>query len=101
MDSSGVLHIYDTTLNLVLETSLREDPRVVDHFRIIETDYWGEFKSQVRAVDVAPEGDRYLFTLADEAWVLYRARSSVVGGRDAPQRRLEARRATDRALRCR
>ena len=68
MDSSGVLHIYDTALNLVLETNLRKDPRVVDHFRTIETDYWGEFKSQVRAVDVAPEGDRYLFTLADEAW---------------------------------
>ena len=68
MDSSGVLHIYDTTLNLVLETNLREDPRVTDHFRTIETNYWGEFKSQVRVVDVAPEGDRYLFTLADEAW---------------------------------
>ena len=68
MDSSGVLHIYDTALNLVLETNLRKDPRVVDHFRTIETNYWGEFKSQVRAVDVAPEGDRYLFTLADEAW---------------------------------
>ena len=68
MDSSGVLHIYDTGLNLVVETNLREDPRVVNHFRTIDTNYWGEFKSQVRAVDVAPEGDRYLFTLADEAW---------------------------------
>ena len=27
MDSSGVLHIYDATLNLVLKTNLREDPR--------------------------------------------------------------------------
>lgn len=68
MDSSGCLHIYDAELNLGTETNLREDPRVVDHFRTIDTNYWGEFKSQVRAVDVSPEGDRYLFTLADEAW---------------------------------
>ena len=68
MDSSGRLHIYDAALNVVTETNLREDPRVVDHLRIIDTNYWGEFKSQVRAVDVASEGDRYLFTLADEAW---------------------------------
>ncbi len=68
MDSSGSLHIYDSALNLVRETNLREDPRVVDHFRTIDTNYWGEFKSQVRAVDVSSEADRYLFTLADEAW---------------------------------
>lgn len=68
MDSIGVLHVYDAGLNVVAETNLREDPRVVDHFRTIDTNYWGEFKSQVRAVDIAPEGDQYLFTLADEAW---------------------------------
>lgn len=68
MDSSGVLHIYDAELNIIAESNLREDPRVVDHFQTINTNYWGEFKSQVRAVDSAPEGDRYLFTLADEAW---------------------------------
>ena len=68
MDSSGVLHVYDAKLNLVAETNLRKDPRVVNHFRTVDTNYWGEFKSQVRVVDVAPEGDRYLFTLADEAW---------------------------------
>ena len=68
MDSSGRLHIYDKTLNIVTEKNLQEDSRVVDHFRTIDTNYWGEFKSQIRAVDVAPEGDRYLFTLADEVW---------------------------------
>ena len=68
MDSSGGLHIYDATLNIVTETNLRDDPRVVDHFRTIDTNYWGEFNSQVRAVDVGSEGERYLFTLADEAW---------------------------------
>ena len=68
MDSGGRLHIYDRTLNVVTEKKLQEDSRVVDHFRTIDTNYWGEFKSQIRAVAVAPEGDRYLFTLADEAW---------------------------------
>ena len=68
MDSSGVLYIYDAGLNLVVETNLREDSRVVNHFRTMDTNYWGEFKSQLRAIDVAPEGDRYLFTLADEVW---------------------------------
>ena len=68
MDSGGILHIYDAGLKVVTESNLQDDPRVVDHFRTIDTNYWGEFKSQVRAVDVAPEGDRYLFTLADEAW---------------------------------
>ncbi|MBZ0271968.1 J domain-containing protein [bacterium] len=68
MDSSGFLHVYDAALKIVVETNLRDDPRVVEHFRTIDTNYWGEFKSQVRAVDIAQEGDRYLFTLADEAW---------------------------------
>ena len=34
MDSNGVLHLYDGTLNLVLEQNLREDRRVSEHFRI-------------------------------------------------------------------
>ena len=62
MDSDGSFHVYDESLDLIKETDLRNDPRVVDHFRTIDTNYWGEFRSQVRAVDVAPEGDRYLFT---------------------------------------
>ena len=68
MDTLGVLYIYDMALNLVVETDLREDSRVVDHFHTVDTNYWGEFRSQVRAVDTAPDGERYLFTIADEAW---------------------------------
>lgn len=68
MDSEGILHVYDAQMKIIAEASLRDDPRVVDHFRTIETNYWGEFKSQVRAVDAGPAADRYLFTLADEAW---------------------------------
>ena len=68
MDSTGSLHIYDVALNLVIQKNLREDPRVVDHFRTIDTNYWGELKSQLRVVDVDADGNRYLFTLADEVW---------------------------------
>lgn len=79
MDSGGVLHVYDEDLNLVTESNLREDPRVVDHFRTIDTNYWGDFKSQVRAVDVSPDGDWYLFTLADEAWCCTASGNAVWG----------------------
>ncbi len=68
MDSDGILHVYDARLNLLLETDLHKDPRVVDHFRTIETDYWGEFRTQIRAVDIDPECNRFIFTLADEVW---------------------------------
>lgn len=79
MDSSGGLHIYDAELNVITEKNLQNDPRVQDHFRTIDTNYWGEFKSQIRAVDVAPEGERYLFTLADEAWCCMTTGRSVWG----------------------
>ena len=79
MDSDGSFHVYDESLDLIKETDLRNDPRVVDHFRRIDTNYWGEFRSQVRAVDVAPEGDRYLFTLADEAWCCTMSGGTVWG----------------------
>ena len=52
MDSSGILHIYDAELNPICEKRLQDDPRVVDHFRTIDTNYWGKFKSQIRVVDV-------------------------------------------------
>lgn len=68
MDSTGTLHVYDAKLEHILESDLSKDPHVLDHFRTIETNYWGAFKSQVRAVDVSPSSDQYLFTLADEVW---------------------------------
>ncbi|HTP51623.1 MAG TPA: J domain-containing protein [Anaeromyxobacteraceae bacterium] len=79
MDSAGGLHAYDAGLRVIVESNLREEPRVVEHFRTIDTNYWGEFKSQVRAVDVAPEGDRYIFTLADEAWCCTPAGRAIWG----------------------
>jgi hypothetical protein len=68
MDRYGGLHIYDRSLTLVFERDLKNDRRVMDHFRTTETNYWGEIRSQIRAVDVNSDGTAYLFSLADEAW---------------------------------
>jgi hypothetical protein len=68
MDSDGCLHIYDANVNLLKIVNLADDPRVTEHFATIETNYWGKFKTQIRAVDVGPQHDSFLFTLADEAW---------------------------------
>ncbi len=68
LDSEGTLHLYDGKLAPLLETNLRNDPRVVDHYRFVESDYWGEFRSHIRAIDFSPERARYLFTIADEVW---------------------------------
>lgn len=68
MDKEGGLHIYDGSLALVVERDLQSDRRVKEHFRTTDTNYWGEFRTQVRAVDVSADGQLHLFTLADEAW---------------------------------
>lgn len=68
MDCAGSLHIYNSSLALVLERDLQQDRRVKEHFRTTQTDYWGAFRSQIRAVDVNTDGRFHLFTLADEAW---------------------------------
>jgi len=56
MDSNGGLHVYGPNLELVKEINLCDDLRVTEHFRTIDTNYWGDFKSQVRAIDVSSEG---------------------------------------------
>ena len=44
-------------------------PRTIgERLRAIDLNYWGEFRSQVPVVGVAPEGDWYLFTLGAKAW---------------------------------
>jgi len=68
MDSFGKLWVYGALLEPMFSIGLKEDIRVVEHFRTVDTNYWGEFKSQVRAVDVNASGQFYLFTIADEAW---------------------------------
>lgn len=68
MDSSGKLHVYNSALDTVLSVDLSTDPRVRDHFQSTITNYWGQFRTQVRAVDINSTADCYLFTIADEAW---------------------------------
>jgi len=68
MDKDCGLHVYDSNLNTVIEKSLKNDRRVREHFKTLETSYWGELRSLIRAVDVNTDGVTYLFTIADEAW---------------------------------
>ncbi len=68
MDAGGSLHIYNGSLGLVAVRDLQSDRRVKEHFKTTETNYWGEFRSQIRAVDISADGELHLFTLADEAW---------------------------------
>ena len=68
MDSLGKLWLYDALLEPYFSDDLKQDIRVVEHFRTVDTNYWGDFKSQVRAVDVNASGEFYLFSIADEAW---------------------------------
>jgi len=79
LSSDGHLHIYNQDLERTTLHNLRTDARVLEHFRTIDTNYWGEFKSQVRAVDAAPGGGRLLFTLADEAWCIDPSGATVWG----------------------
>jgi hypothetical protein len=79
MDSEGVLRLYDPALDLSQEINLSQDRRVREHFRTIDTNYWGDFRTQVRAVDVSLDGTQYLFTLADEAWCCTSAGKTVWG----------------------
>jgi len=81
MDSNGSIYIYDELLKLLAQYQLLNDRRVREHFRTTDTHYWGNFRSQVRAIDVSSDGGHYLFTLADEAWCCSLDGESVWGVR--------------------
>lgn len=79
MNEEGNLYIYDDLLNLVTERDLQNDKRVKQYFKTTETNYWGDFKSQIRAVDISANGELHLFTLADEAWCCSTSGDTVWG----------------------
>ena len=56
MDSSGLLHVYNEELNIITESNLRADPRVVDHFRTIDTNYWGSSSPRCAPSMLLPRG---------------------------------------------
>ena len=68
MDNMGILYIYDKNINLSLKKDLQSDKRILHHLNENESNYWGDFKSQVRAIDVNTTSDKIIFTIADEIW---------------------------------
>lgn len=68
MDYDGQIIAFDKNLNSDLAYDLKNHPQVKRHFKTIETNYWGDSRSQVRCLDYDSNSKNYLFTLADEAW---------------------------------
>ena len=68
MDTGGSVHLYDSGLEEVLTHDLRTDPRIVDHYKSIDTNYFGDLKSHIRGIDFSMAQNAFLFTIADEAW---------------------------------
>ena len=68
MDNEGILYIYDRNIDLSLKKDLQSDTRVLQHLKENEGNYWGDFKSKIRAIDVNATSDKILFTIADEIW---------------------------------
>lgn len=68
MDDKGILYTYDRNIDLSLKKDLQNDTKILQHLKENESNYWGDFKSQVRAIDVNTTSDKILFTIADEIW---------------------------------
>ncbi|MDX4060725.1 DnaJ domain-containing protein [Aliarcobacter skirrowii] len=81
MDDEGVLYIYDKNINLSLEKDLKSDIRILQHLKENKSNYWGDFKSQIRAIDVNMTSDKILFTVADEIWCSTFSGSTYWGAR--------------------
>ncbi|MCK9454735.1 DnaJ domain-containing protein [Sulfurimonas sp.] len=81
MDDEGVLYIYDKNINLSLKKDLQSDMRISQHLKENVGNYWGGFKSQIRAIDVNMTSNKILFTIADEIWCSTFSDSSYWGVR--------------------
>lgn len=81
MDNEGILYIYDRNIDLSFKKDLQSDPRVLQHLKENEGNYWGDFKSKIRAIDVNATSDKILFTIADEIWCSTFSDSSCWGVR--------------------
>lgn len=68
MDDAGVIYIYDRNIDLSLKKDLQNDACILQHLKENKGNYWGDFKSQIRAIDVNATSDKILFTIADEIW---------------------------------
>ncbi|MCC6686757.1 MAG: J domain-containing protein [Fimbriimonadaceae bacterium] len=86
LDDLGSLLVINATSDLLYEAPLDSDERVVRHFDTLDTTglYWGTLRTQVRCVAVSPNSDRFLFTLADEAWSCSTSGETIKGVRMPP-----------------
>lgn len=64
-----ILHAYDTSLEPLFQTNLRDAPEISYGKRRFGTDDL-QLKNHIRCVALSRENDSYLFTLADMVWVV-------------------------------
>lgn len=69
MSRNCILHAYDAWLQPRFETPLSEAPEIIaaKHRLGIDDD---ELRNHIRCVGLSQSGDRYLFTIVDEAWCI-------------------------------
>ena len=80
MDIHSVLYIYDMALHQLVRADLADIADEVDSgIHVLYTNGWSEWLSGVKAVDTAPQGARYVFTVLDEAWCKDRSGRTVWG----------------------
>ena len=80
MDIHSVLYIYDMALHQLVRAYLADIADEVDPGRHVQYIGGGsEWQSGVKAVDTAPQGARYVFTVRDEAWCKDRSGRTVWG----------------------
>lgn len=81
VDDQGMLYIYDMALNLLVRSDLDEIAGQVGGCYYSYTPGWygPAYVSSVSAIDTAPHGARYVFTVGDEAWCKDRSGQTVWG----------------------
>lgn len=67
MSRDGVLHAYDGKLRLRFETTLFDAPEILAAKRRLGIDD-DELRNHIRCIGLSRSGDRYFFTVVDEAW---------------------------------
>ena len=68
LDRSGILYVFNDNLALVAEVDLKNHKKVIDHFKLKTSNYWGDLDSQIRSIDATTKGEYFIFSLADEVW---------------------------------
>lgn len=78
MSNNGVYHAYNGKLEKIFEHSLSNDPRIHAHYdSALPT--WGTLKTHIRTIDLANDGNSFLFTIVDTAWCIDKKLNSAWG----------------------